>query len=337
MGGGSTGNGLTIQSQIHRENGGNGHAGFGGNGAVERRLINAGPSDDDLRRAGFMAHGGAYGHRRGGEGQGHGCRRSLSCPAQSRGGDLGAAIRSGDNFRIRRPGGTGGSRCTCGTGSASGTGGSGRPGRTCGASRPGHTRGAGSASGPGRSGRSGGTCGASRPGHTRGAGSARGSGRSGGTCGASRPGHAGRPGDARGTSGSRSAGGAGGTGRPGRSGGTLGNDKIQQGVLGGTAVADFCICAGSACGDGSHFNGGSAAGNTGSTCCAGSASGASRTGRSGGGDAIRKVVITAFGLSNSGVTRAICHGPMADRGTLTSAPMRVSPSIVTGPSTLLDA
>ena len=253
-----------------------------------------------------MAHGGAYGHRRGGEGQGHGCRRSLSSSAQSRGGDLGTAIRGGDNFRIRRPGGTGGSRCTCGTGSASGTGGSGWPGRTCGASRPGHTRGAGSAGG---------------------------SGRSGGTCGASRPGHAGRPGDARGTSGSRSAGGAGGTGRPGRSGGTLGNDKIQQGVLGGTAVADFCICAGSACGDGSHFNGGSAAGNTGSTCCAGSASGTSRTGRSGGGDAIRKAAITAFGLSNSGVTMAICNGPMADRG----APMRASPSIVTGPSALLNA
>ena len=331
MGGGSTGNGLTIQSQIHRENGGNGHAGFGGNGAVERRLINAGSSDDDLRRAGFMAHGGAYGHRRGGEGQGHGCRRSLSSPAQSRGGDLGTAIRGGDNFRIRRTGGTGGSRCTCGTGSASGTGWSGRPG---------HTRGAGSASGPSGSGRTGGTCGASRPGHACGAGSAGGSsgaGRSGGTCGPSRPGDACGPGDARGTSGSRSAGGAGGTGRPGRSGGTLGNDKIQQGVLGGTAVADFCICAGSACGDGSHFNGGSAAGNTGSTCCAGSASGASRTGRSGGGDAIRKVAITAFGLSNAGVTRAICNGLMADRGTLTSAPMRVSPSIVTGPSALLDA
>ena len=162
MSGRSARDGFAIEGQIDGENGGGGHPGVCGNGAVERCLVHAGTSDGDGGVTRLVAHGGA--HRQGGgcKGQGGGFVGGLlGRTAESCGRNVSVAVCSCYHFGIR---------WASGASRAGGTSGTGRPSGARSAGRTGRPSGARSTYSAGRSGGAGGTgstSSASRPGSTR--------------------------------------------------------------------------------------------------------------------------------------------------------------------------
>lgn len=109
MGGGGSRQRGAVEGQVHRQRGGDGLPGLGGNRAVEGSLVDAGLGDDNVRAARGVGHGAAHSQSGGGKVDG-----------RARRGSLGGVVRGRQHVGGIRAGGT---RCAGSAGGARGTGG----------------------------------------------------------------------------------------------------------------------------------------------------------------------------------------------------------------------